>query len=162
MILKLFIPFLLFQLQISSNVFCQKIGLCNEVLIDHKGVQLNNDSLRNGVSVFIITSYTCGYCIKSIPLYNDLRKNFPLVSFVGILNNDSSFIEQFKTKYSKEFWFPKIPDTDLKLSKRYWKKTVWPEYHIYNNGKLVKRLVDASDKTYNKLNEILKELQTKN
>jgi hypothetical protein len=53
----------------------------------------------------------------------------------------------------------KIVDTDLKLSEKYWKKQVWPEYHIYKNGQLVKRLVDASDKTFNSLTTLIKKLE---
>jgi thiol-disulfide isomerase/thioredoxin len=153
------ISILIFTFFWVTNTFSQKSSLCNETLVDYLGNTLDNSKLNHGVTVFLITSYTCGPCIQSIPKYDRLKTEFPQVNFIGILDNDSTYISNFKKLHGKEFWFPKIVDTDLKLSEKYWKKQVWPEYHIYKNGQLVKRLVDASDKTFNSLTTLIKKLE---
>ena len=137
----------------------QKHNICTESFTDHTGETISNDSICRGTTLLMITSYTCGPCIASIPTYNKIQESFPHVFVFGILDNDSLYIEQFKEKNGKEFWFPKVVDTDLTLSKKYWKKKLWPEYHIYYKGDRVKVISGASDKNYQKLFALLEELE---
>ncbi len=159
MIRHIFILFIV--LICCRTTYSQKKNLCNENLVDYKGIKINNDSIKSGTTIFFITSYTCGWCIKSIPKYEKIKTEYPRVNCIGILDNDSLFIENFKLKHKQEFWFTKISDPNLILATKYWKRKVWPEFHIYRNGKLIKRLVDASDETFNKLINIIDKFEKK-
>jgi AhpC/TSA family len=154
--------FIVIAVLFKSTTFCQANNFCNEKLVDYLGNTISNEQLKKGTTVFLITSYTCGPCVQNIPKYNKLKTDFPKVNFVGILDNDSNYIANFKKQFGKEFWFSKISDPNLSITNKYWKKQVWPQYHIYNNAKRLKVLIDASDKTFNKLVATLQKLEVVN
>lgn len=149
---------IIYFLLLAQTVTAQN-NFCNESLVDHLGQKIEREDLIKGTTIFMITSYTCPPCVNSIPKYDLLREKNPEVFVVGILDNDSLYIESFRAKYKKEFWFPKVVDTELLLAKKYWKTKTWPEYHIYSNGELIKILSSANERTYKKMFKLLDDLE---
>lgn len=104
------------------------------------------------LTLVLISSMNCGYCIMDIEFNNDLvnRYSSERISFVMLMQEDydflvhNSYFQKISNKWS-------IVSSSGSIQKKIWKKEIYPEVHIFMNGKLIKSFVDASDRTKKRL-----------
>ncbi len=82
------------------------------------------------------------------------------MKFVVLLENDAEYIQEFKRSNSafyNEKWIV-IPN-GLKYSKKIWKEKVFPEYHIFFNGVLIRSFAYSNANTRAEINNFFKNIE---
>lgn len=143
---------------ITSVAFAQSFP--KKSITDIKGNEYLVDDLCENKVIFLIASLTCGYCLMEIPFYNQLSKNFShKLKFVVLLENKTKYVDGYidsKETFYNQNWI--IIPKSMRTIRRIWKKKVFPEYHIYSNGKLVKSFAYSNKETREEVYSFLENL----
>lgn len=135
-----------------------KYDIFHYLSADYLGNAIDSKKLKSETTLVIFTSYTCGACIKSIDKYKLIKKKYPSVNMIAIMDHDSATISKFEKKTGIVYPFIKVSDSNLEISNKFWKRRVWPEYHIYVQGKRKKVFVSAAESTHLRLDAYLNKL----
>ena len=115
---------------------------------------------KDDVTVVLISSLTCGYCIKDINFNNNISKQFSdkNINFVMLLEEDLNFITREKgLKKISTNWL--IVPNAHNVYKDFWELEMFPEVHVFKKGKKVTSFIDASEETKSNLVNYLKKIK---
>lgn len=123
-------------------------------LIDMNGKQVKQDLLTSNNVFFLVSSLTCGYCLRDMEHYNELATTYSSLTdftFIVLMESDKEHIEKFKEKrdFLNDKWIV-IPSAKAHYT-QLWKKRVFPEYLAFKNGELDKSFAFASASTKKKI-----------
>ncbi len=127
-------------------------------LTDINGNIISKAELEKENVFFLIASLKCGYCLKDIKYYNTLINKYSRLTdfkFIVLLEDDKSFIENFKktNEFINEKWII-IPSAE-KYYTKIWKKELFPEYITFKKGKLDKTFAFSSLQTMKRIKNYL-------
>lgn len=146
--------FTLISLAVSAQFFS------NKTITEINGEEYLLEDLYEEDVVFLIASLTCGYCLMEIPFYNQLSENFShKLKFVVLLENNTKYVEGYMESgkpFYDQNWI--VTPQSMRTIRRMWKKKVFPEYHIYSKGKLIKSFAYSNKKTREEVYAFLKNL----
>lgn len=152
---------LLLLFVINVSVILHSQNLPKYTLTDLNKVTYTSDQLSKDSVLFLVSSLTCGYCLRELPFYNHLTEKYSTkMKFVVLLENDAEYIQEFKRSNSafyNEKWIV-IPN-GLKYSKKIWKEKVFPEYHIFFNGVLIRSFAYSNANTRAEINNFFKNIE---
>lgn len=158
--IKIFIQ-ALFIVLFHSALLAQELP--NSDLVDRYGNRYTQKELSESKLFFLVVSLGCGYCVRDIPYYNALAVKYSAssdVKFVVLLENNLHTINNYKGRdFFNDNWIV-IPAAREYYSK-IWKKSIFPEYIVYLNGKRDKSFAFSSTKTKSKIEDYLTHLARK-
>lgn len=115
------------------------------------------DGIRSSnLSVLMISSTGCGHCIFNIENLNLLReKHYKKIDFIVIYKES---LEQIEDSRMKNLEWKKVTEFEC-LHKPLWKKSLFPEFHIFKENKLIKSFYGISDEKTKIIDQFLRENQ---
>lgn len=157
---KLFIS-VLFSVLLSSASVAQELP--NADLVDRYGNKYTQKELAESNLFFLVVSLGCGYCVRDIPYYNALAEKYSAssdVKFVVLLENNLHTINNYGGRdFFNDSWIV-IPAAREYYSK-IWKKSIFPEYIVYLQGRRDRSFAFSSTKTKYKIEDYLTHLSRK-
>lgn len=117
----------------------------------------NLSGFDKGATVLFIASDQCGFCLRDVPYNIELHKKYgDKANFISLYDNDS-IKKELNYYSSKEIEWKKLYAAQDYIDK-IWVNKLFPQVHLYVDGKHKKALVGSTEKNKKKLENFLQSL----
>lgn len=143
---------------ILSGMLSFSQSLPESDLIDLDEKVIRYEDLKSDTTFFLISSMTCGYCLRDIPFYNSITESLCRhnTKFVVLIENSKEDI--VRNKITRTFYNDNwiiIPDA-MKMIRKIRKEKVFPEVVVFSDGQQIRSFAYSNSKTHKAIMVFLK------